>query len=195
MIDMYFSKVQEISAQIDMESVEKLVNVLFEAYKQGHRVFIFGNGGSAANASHFCEDLVKDTLASIEDQKRIKAISLTDNVSCITAWANDEGYDRIFEQQLISLCEPGDVTIAISGSGNSSNVVRATEYAKAHGLFTVGMTGYNGGELRKMINLELHVPSFDMGLVESVHGIVIHYVADMLRKRMGAGKDQSKEGK
>ena len=186
MIAKYFSKVQEVCGRMDAEPVETLINVLYEAYEQGRRVFLFGNGGSAANASHFCEDVAKGTLASMEAEKRIKAISLTDNVPYITAWANDEGYDRIFEQQLISLCEPGDVTIAISGSGNSPNVVRATEYAEARGLFTVGMTGYDGGKLGKMVKLDLHVPSFDMGLVEGVHGMIIHYVVDTLNERICA---------
>ena len=186
MIAKYFSKVQEVCGRMDAEPVETLINVLYEAYEQGRRVFLFGNGGSAANASHFCEDVAKGTLASMEAEKRIKAISLTDNVPYITAWANDEGYDRIFEQQLISLCEPGDVTIAISGSGNSPNVVRATEYAEARDLFTVGMTGYDGGKLGKMVKLDLHVPSFDMGLVEGVHGMIIHYVVDTLNERICA---------
>lgn len=186
MITSYFTEVQKICGRMEAEPVETLINVLFEAYEQGRRVFLFGNGGSAANASHFCEDVAKGTLASMEDPKRIKAISLTDNVPYITAWANDEGYDRIFEQQLISLCEAGDVTIAISGSGNSPNVLKATGYAEAHGLFTVGMTGYDGGKLGRMVKLQLHVPSFDMGLVEGVHGMIIHYVVDTLNDRICA---------
>ncbi len=186
MITSYFSKVREVCGRMDAEPVETLIHILYGAYEQGRRVFIFGNGGSAANASHFCEDVAKGTLASMETEKRIKAISLTDNVPYITAWANDEGYDRIFEQQLISLCEAGDVTIAISGSGNSPNVLRATEYAEAHGMFNVGMTGYDGGKLGKMVKLQVHVPSFDMGLVEGVHGMIIHYVVDTLGERICA---------
>ena len=186
MIDAYFSEVQEVCGRMDVGTVDALMDVLYEAYEQGRRVFLFGNGGSAANASHFCEDVAKGTLPSMEAEQRIKAVSLTDNVPYITAWANDEGYDRIFEQQLINLCEASDVTIAISGSGNSPNVLRATEYANAHGLFTVGMTGYDGGKLGGMVKLNVHVPSFNMGLVESVHGMIIHYVVQTLQERIGA---------
>ena len=186
MIGAYFSEVQEVCGRMDVGTVDALMDVLYEAYEQGRRVFLFGNGGSAANASHFCEDVAKGTLPSMEAEQRIKAVSLTDNVPYITAWANDEGYDRIFEQQLVNLCEVGDVTIAISGSGNSPNVLRATEYANAHGLFTVGMTGYDGGKLGGMVKLNVHVPSFNMGLVESVHGMIIHYVVQTLQERIGA---------
>lgn len=190
MIDTYFSEVQEVCSRMDVAAVDALINVLYEAYEQGRHVFLFGNGGSAANASHFCEDVAKGTLASMEAEKRIKAISLTDNVPYITAWANDEGYDRIFEQQLVNLCEAGDVTIAISGSGNSPNVLRATEYADAHSLFTVGMTGYDGGKLGKMVKLNVHVPSFNMGLVEGVHGMIIHYVVQTLSERICGAEDR-----
>lgn len=186
MIDTYFSEVQEVCGRMDVGAVDTLIHVLYEAYEQGRRVFLFGNGGSAANASHFCEDVAKGTLASMEAEQRIKAVSLTDNVPYITAWANDEGYDRIFEQQLVNLCESGDLTIAISGSGNSPNVLRATQYANAHDLFTVGMTGYDGGKLGRMVKLNVHVPSFNMGLVESVHGMIIHYVVQILLERLCA---------
>ena len=119
-----------------------------DAYHAGRFVFIIGNGGSGANASHLCEDLAKCTLRDFENQKRLKVLSLTDNTAGIMAWGNDEGYDRIFIEQLKNLASPGDVLLAISGSGNSPNILRAVEWANANGMTTVGITGFGGGKLK-----------------------------------------------
>ena len=180
----YFEEVKGICVRMDQRPVEEMIEVFLRAYEEGRRIFFFGNGGSAATASHFCEDLGKGTLPSPEAGGRIKAISLTDNTPYITAWANDEGYEVVFEQQLANLAEPGDVTVAISGSGNSPNVLRATDYANKNGLFTIGMTGYDGGRLGKIVKINVHVPSFDMGLVEGVHLLLVHYVVDRVREKL-----------
>ncbi|HOJ59381.1 MAG TPA: SIS domain-containing protein [bacterium] len=169
--------------KVNPREVEALVDAITDAYEQDQFVFLIGNGGSGANASHFCEDLGKGTLCDFEHQKRLKVISLTDNTPYILAWANDTSYDRIFVEQLKNLAQPGALLIAISGSGNSANVLRAVEYANANGLRTFGMTGYDGGRLRQIAQQNLHVPSYDMGDVESVHAVCIHYVLKSLFQR------------
>jgi D-sedoheptulose 7-phosphate isomerase len=169
--------------QVDPQEVQQLVTLLDEAYRKDRFVFFAGNGGSGANASHMCEDLGKGTLTDFENQKRLKVLSLTDNTPYIMAWANDTSYDRIFVEQLKNLAQPGSLLVGISGSGNSPNVLQAVEYANAHGMTTVGMTGYDGGRLGKLARHRLHVPSFNMGVVEAVHGVIFHYILDTLRER------------
>ena len=176
----YFQDLTTLLGQVDPGEVDALLEALLDAYHKKRFVFIVGNGGSAANASHLCEDLGKGTLRDFEGQKRLKVMSLTDNVPYILAWANDEGYERIFVEQLKNFAEPGALLIAISGSGNSANVLRAVEYANAHGMATFGMTGYDGGQLQRIAQQSLHVPSHNMGAVEAVHGVVLHYLVEAL---------------
>jgi D-sedoheptulose 7-phosphate isomerase len=167
---------------VDEREVQALVEAILEAYRGDRWVFMVGNGGSAANASHLCEDLGKGTLRDLEGQQRLRAISLTDNVPYILAWANDEGYDRIFVEQLKNLAQPGALLIAISGSGNSPNVVQAVEYANAHGMRTFAVTGFDGGRLKQIAHGTLHVRSPDMGAVEAVHAVVFHYLVGALQQ-------------
>ena len=148
-------------------------------------------GGSGSNASHFCEDLGKGTLRR-EDfdndrKKRLRILSLTDNTPYILAWGNDEGFERVFVEQLKNLAGPGDLLIAISGSGNSPNVLRAVEWANRNGLVTFGCTGFSGGKLRTLAQQGLHVPLDDMGVVESIHLTAFHWVVDNLHARIGLG--------
>src|SRR5262249_30685488 len=154
-------------------------------------VFLCGNGGSGSNASHFCEDLGKGTLRR-EDydndaKSRLRILSLTDNTPYILAWANDEGFERVFAEQLKNLASPGDLLIAISGSGNSPNILRAVEWANRHGLKTFGCTRYSGGNLRDLTHAGLHVPLHDMGVVETIHLAAFHWVVGDLARRMAAG--------
>src|SRR3954470_21150046 len=142
--------------------IEALSGLIEEAYHAGRFVFICGNGGSGANASHLCEDLAKGTLRDFERQKRLKVLSLTDNTAAIMAWGNDEGYDRIFVEQLKNLASPGDLLLAISGSGNSPNILRAVDWAGRHGLVTVGFTGFSGGKLKSLAHHTLHAAVDDM---------------------------------
>ena len=115
---------------------------------------------------------------------RFRVMSLTDNIPYILAWANDHGYETIFEQQLKNFADPGDVAIGISGSGNSENVLRAIDFATTTGLKTVGVTGYDGGRLGGMVHYNIHVPMDDMGIVESVHVVIFHYIIYNLRDRI-----------
>ena len=182
----YLTRVRDEIAKLDPKAVENVADVIERAYDAGRFVFIIGNGGSGANASHLCEDLAKCTLCDFENQKRLKVLSLTDNTAGIMAWANDEGYERIFLEQLKNLASPGDVVIAISGSGNSPNIVRAVEWANANGLETVGFTGFSGGKLQAINAHNLHVGIDDMGIVESLHQVVFHWLIDDLHRRFAA---------
>ena len=175
--------------RIDPAEVKTLAELVYDCYTRGAMVFVCGNGGSGSNASHFCEDIGKGSLRrqDFEDdtKKRIRIISLTDNTPYILAWGNDEGFDRIFVEQLKNLAGPGDLLIAISGSGNSPNILKAVEWANAHGMKTVGCTGFTGGQLRSLAQHALHVPLDDMGIVETVHLAAFHWVVDDMHRRVG----------
>lgn len=179
----YLDSFAKLLQKIDHDQVQSLVDCIAECYTSGHFVFIIGNGGSSANASHMCEDLGKGTLYDFENQKRLKVLSLTDNTPYILAWANDEGYERVFVEQLKNFATHGDLLIAISGSGNSVNVLRAAEWANDHGLTTFGVTGMGGGQLIQICRQSLHVPSGDMGVIESMHLMIFHYILDTLLER------------
>ena len=180
----YLDRVCREIGRIDHAQVVNVGQLLQDAYDAGKFVFIIGNGGSGANASHLSEDLAKCILRDFEDQKRLKVLSLTDNTAGIMAWANDEGYDRIFLEQLKNLASPGDLLLAISGSGNSPNILRAVEWANARGLTTVGFTGFGGGKLRSLAHHNVHAPIDDMGIVESLHQVVFHWLIDDMYRRV-----------
>ena len=178
--------------RIDPAEVQALADVMHEKYLAGRMIFVIGNGGSGSNASHFCEDIGKGTLklpADLSDdaKKRFRVLSLTDNTPYILAWGNDEGFDRVFVEQLKNLASPGDLLVAISGSGNSPNILRAVEWANRNGLKTFGCTGFGGGKLRTLAQQNFHVPIEDMGIVESVHLTAFHWVVDNMTKRIGMG--------
>lgn len=192
----YFSLCSKTFESLDLESIETLARQIHTAWLDGHFIFICGNGGSGANASHFCEDLGKSTLDpedfNNDDMPRLKVLSLTDNTPYILAWGNDEGFERIFVEQLKNFASPGDMLISISGSGNSPNVLRAVEWANSHQLTTWGVTGFDGGQLQQLANHNLHVDSDDMGLVESVHLVAFHWVLDDVYARInGIGRYES----
>ena len=187
----FLERVGKELLRVDPQEVQALADAIYDCYRTDRFVFICGNGGSGANASHFCEDLGKGTLRrqdfDDDQKKRLKVLSLTDNTPYILAWANDEGYDRIFVEQLKNLAGPGDLLIAISGSGNSKNILRAVDWANEHGLRTFGCTGFDGGRLRQTAQQCLHVPLDDMGIVESIHLTVFHWVLDHLYAKIGCG--------
>ena len=174
--------------KIEPAALQKLADLIHEKYLAGRFVFVIGNGGSGSNASHFAEDMGKGTLArkffDDDAKKRLKILSLTDNTPYILAWGNDEGFDRVFVEQLKNLASPGDMLVAISGSGNSPNILRAVEWANKHGLTTFGCTGFGGGKLKSMNQHNLHVPLEDMGIVECVHLTAFHWVVDDLYRRI-----------
>jgi len=169
---------------LNQNEIEKFMEMLLDAYKNDKFVFVIGNGGSAANASHLAQDLAKGTRHSPEQLKRLKALSLTDNLPFVTAQGNDEGFDSIFEQQLRTFASPGDLLISISGSGNSPNIIKAVEWANKNGLHTVGITGFDGGKLKKLSHHSVNAALNDMCTSESVHSIIFHYVILELRERL-----------
>ncbi len=180
----YLDRVCREIQELDPAQVQDLSDVIESAYHSGRFVFIIGNGGSGANASHLCEDLAKCTLRDFENQKRLRVLSLTDNTPWVMAVANDLHYDRIFLEQLKNLASPGDVLIAISGSGNSPNILKAVDWANANGMTTFGITGFAGGKLRTAAKHSLHVGIDDMGIVESLHQVVFHWVIDDMFRRI-----------
>jgi D-sedoheptulose 7-phosphate isomerase len=184
----FLDRVAAELARVEPSEVQTLADLAHERYLAGRFVFVIGNGGSGSNASHFCEDMGKGTLArkffDDDTKRRLKILSLTDNTPYILAWGNDEGFDRVFVEQLKNLASPGDLLVAISGSGNSSNILRAVEWANAHGLTTFGCTGFSGGKLRGLAHHNLHVPLDDMGIVETVHLAAFHWVVDDLHRRI-----------
>lgn len=179
----YLEKVRELMDELPDQS-DRFIEVLFQAFEQESTIFLIGNGGSASAASHFGQDLAKGTLSSMQAERRFKVIPLTDNIGFITALANDEGYESIFEQQLRNLADKGDLLVAISGSGNSPNILRAVEYAKSIGMTTVGITGFDGGKLRQISDEGVHVAVDDMGMCEALHGVVFHIAMAQLRQRL-----------
>src|SRR5262249_42019272 len=144
--------VSEEFERVNPSQIQALADAIYECYKNGRFVFLIGNGGSGSNSSHFAEDLGKGTLRreDFENDKKkpLRVLSLTDNMPYSLAWANDEGFDRVFVEQLKNLAAPGDLLIAISGSGNSPNVLRAVDWANRNGLRTFGCTGFSGGKLK-----------------------------------------------
>lgn len=184
----YLARVQEEINRLDLDEIEALADAIHQRYESGRFVYIIGNGGSGANASHLCEDLGKSTVKDFENQKRLKVLSLTDNTPYILAWGNDTSFDRIFVEQLKNFGEAGDLLIAISGSGNSPNILRAVEWANQHGIETFAVTGFDGGKLAQIAHQKLHCRLNDMGMVETLHMVVFHYVLDDVYGRINMNK-------
>ena len=186
--DQYLVRLQTELGRIDLADLKLWADLIFEAWEQNRFVFLFGNGGSGLTASHFCEDLGKGTIRDQdlmdESRRRLRVLSLTDNLGWIMAIGNDLAYDQIFVQQLMNYGSAGDLAIGISGSGNSPNVLNAIDWANRHGLITWGLTGYDGGQLKQMQQHGLHVDLTDMGMVESIHMCLFHWVLNDVHARM-----------
>lgn len=194
-IEDYLARLRAELQRVDPSDVRRLADLLYGAWEGQQFVFLFGNGGSATTASHLAEDLAKNSVRAEDlsngSGKRLKVLSLTDNVGWITALANDLSYEQVFLQQLAQYGRPGDLAIAISGSGNSPNVVAAVDWANRHGLMSFGMTGFDGGRLKRLQQAGIHVALDDMAMVESIHMCVAHWVVDDLAARIrGAGRYQ-----
>jgi D-sedoheptulose 7-phosphate isomerase len=187
-VDAYLKRLRVELARVEAAEVSRLAELIYRAWETGKFVFIFGNGGSACLASHLAEDLGKGIFREkdlLEHRvRRLKVLSLTDNVGYLTALGNDLGYEQIFVQQLASYGSAGDLAIAISGSGNSPNVLAAVDWANRSGLVTFGMTGYDGGKLKQVQQQGIYVPLDDMGMVEAIHGCLAHWVVDDLFARV-----------
>ena len=189
----YLTSLKGVLGRLPLERVTRICDVLHEAYLNNRSVFIFGNGGSAALASHMACDLGKGThcpspgAGNMTTVKRLKVLSLTDNLPMITAWANDASFEDIFAEQMANFIEPGDVAFAISGSGNSPNVLKGLSAAKQRGAVTVGITGCQGGKMIALLDCGVVVPADNMQQIEDVHLIIAHLIFLDLRQRISQG--------
>ncbi len=178
-ITTYFSEIEQMMRTISQDHLIRVLRILEECYHNGHRVFIIGNGGSAATASHFALDLAKNTI--MPQVPRLKAISLTDHVPLITAWSNDTAYEHIFAEQLANLIEPGDVVIGISASGNSSNVINALLLAQQSRAYTIGLLGATGGRIKDIVDAYVLAPGQNIEQEEDAHLIIAHVITRHMR--------------
>lgn len=176
----YLSSLNEVLARIPLDQTGRAVDLIFRAYQAHHSVFIFGNGGSAALASHLATDLGKGThspgLPALANVKRLKVVSVTDNVSLLTAWANDSSFENIFAAQIENSIEAGDIAFGVSSSGNSPNILRALELARRVGATTVGLTGCGGGKMMGLLDCAIVVPSNHVQQVEDAHLVIGHLI-------------------
>ena len=182
-INEYLNDIIRILGEIKANNADffdKLATIFIEARQDNRKIFFCGNGGSASTASHFTSDLAKGTI--VEGVPRFKVLSLADNIPQMLAWGNDSCYEDIFVEQLKNLMEPGDVVVGISGSGNSENVLRAISYANENDGTTVGITGFDGGKIKDMVDLCLIVPVHNMQKTEDIHMLVDHLTTLMLKE-------------
>jgi len=179
----YLERLSRSLATIPRREIAELGEILYRTYHIGASVFIVGNGGSASTASHMAADLAKNTIGP--HMTRFRVMSLNDNVSLLTALANDNGYENVFREQLVNLIKPSDVLIAISASGNSANVLTAIEYAKSRQAQTVGLLGFNGGRAIELVDRPILVKSEDYGVIEDAHLVLNHILVEHFRARLG----------
>ena len=174
----YMTDLNSVMAALPLDDIQTMLSCLTEAYEQGKKIFVAGNGGSAATASHMACDLSKTTLGnrSSDHIKRFAVIALTDNIPLITAWGNDASYNLIFAEQLRNLASQGDLLILISGSGNSPNVVEAAKTAREMGVRSFGLLGFDGGAVKELLDYVLIVDSNNYGHIEDVHMILTHLI-------------------
>jgi len=183
-INLYIQKEIKILNALDTHSINATMNYLNQALESEKNIYIFGNGGSAATASHFTNDFNKG-ISEYTD-KKYRFICLNDNTATIMAIANDISYDEVFRFQLQGRIKEGDLIIAISGSGNSQNVINAVTFAKEQGNTIIGLTGYDGGKLKQLSDVSLHVPIDDMQITEDIHMVFDHLMMSVFYKYVKA---------
>ena len=184
-IKSYLDTINSILNHLPLSKIKEITELFFVTYSNDRFIFLLGNGGSASTASHFACDLAKGTVSS--RQKRMKVLALTDNIPTMTAWANDSHYEHIFAEQLANFVSPGDLIVGLSGSGKSKNVLNALSLAKEHKALTVGLTGFDGGEMKEIVDHCLIEPSHNMQQVEDCHLILTHLIFSLLRDRIAKG--------
>lgn len=175
----YLSALEQTMNELPKENIVSVIELLQAARLDGRQIFIMGNGGSASTATHFVCDLAKNTRKN--GLPHFKVIGLTDNMALFSAYANDEGYENVFSQQLANLVMPGDIVIGISASGNSKNVLNAIELAKTRNATAVGFTGFDGGQLAQMVDLNVHVNSYVIEHVEDIHLMLEHMIVKAIK--------------
>jgi D-sedoheptulose 7-phosphate isomerase len=184
----YLSRLRSTLQEMPFDALSEVIGAIERAWVEGRQIFIAGNGGSAALASHMMVDLAKGTLgpSGRTRSRRVRVMALTDNVPLMTAWANDADYSRIFCEPLRNLGSPGDLLVAISASGNSANILLAARTARELGMHVVALTGFGGGELTTLADASFVVPAKEYGLVEDVHLILNHIVSGYLRELLAS---------
>jgi len=185
----YFQRYSSIVGKLPYEVIDAVTDVFWDAYQRDQALFVFGNGGSAALASHSACDFGKGTV--VNGNRRFRVMSLTDNVPLMTAWANDQRYEDIFAEQLRTFVRSGDVVFAISGSGNSANVLNGLQVARDSGAQTVGLTGFKGGKMKVLCDQCVVIPSDNMQLIEDFHIAVTHSIFTTLKKRIVSEREPS----
>jgi D-sedoheptulose 7-phosphate isomerase len=182
----YIKGLKDVLDRIPLEPIDEIIQAIELAQNERRQIFVIGNGGSAATASHMMNDLCKGTLGHKGDAPwpRLRVIALTDNVSLMTAWANDADYTRVFSEPLKNLAQRGDLLIAISASGNSPNIIAAVETAKQIGVKVISLAGFGGGKLAKLAKISFVVPSDGYGPVEDVHMILDHIITGYLYEKL-----------
>lgn len=178
----YLTLLQQSMEQLPKETIVRVIELLHSARMSGRQVFIMGNGGSASTATHFVCDLSKNTRHNA--WPHFKAIGLSDNMAVFSAYANDEGYENVFSRQLASLVMPEDIVIAISASGNSKNVLNGIMFAKEQNAMTIGFTGFDGGQLASLVDININVNSNIIEHVEDIHLILEHIIVKSLREKV-----------
>lgn len=179
----YIAQLQHTLGYVPVDLINQVILLLHEARMEGRKIFIMGNGGSASTASHFAADLAKNTRQP--EWPDFRVIALNDNMAALSAYANDEGYENVFSQQLATFVDAGDVVIGISTSGNSANILRAVDLANQVGARTIGFTGFNGGVLSSLVDINLHVPSDVIEQVEDMHLMFEHMIVKSTRDQVG----------
>jgi len=180
----YLQSLHDTLDHLPIADIETVIDILYDARLSGQQVFIMGNGGSASTASHFVCDLAKNTR--MEGWPHFRVLGLTDNMALFSALANDDGYENVFAAQLENLVREGDIVIGISTSGNSSNVVNGIKLGNQVGAVTIGMTGFDQGEIGRLADHQIHVPSHNIEQVEDVHLMLEHLIVTVLRERVRA---------
>jgi D-sedoheptulose 7-phosphate isomerase len=180
----YVGRHSRVVATLDVPAVERAAQTIITAFDHKRTVFTCGNGGSATTASHMAADLGKNS--AIDGKPRLRVIGLSDNMSWFSALGNDLGYENVFVEQLANFLQPGDVLIAISASGNSPNVVKAAEYARANGGKVIGLVGFKGGKLKDLSDVAVHIQIDDYGPVEDSHLMLDHIFVEALREHIRA---------
>jgi D-sedoheptulose 7-phosphate isomerase len=181
-IQNYIFTLQHTMEQLPRHSIADVIRVLQRARRHGNQVFIMGNGGSASTASHFVCDLAKNTRR--DGLPHFRVIGLTDNMAIFSAYANDEGYENVFAKQLLNLIRPDDIVIGISASGNSKNVINAMEEAREHHATTIGFTGFDGGRLGQIVDINIHVKSDIIEHVEDIHLMLEHMIVKTIKEQV-----------
>jgi D-sedoheptulose 7-phosphate isomerase len=180
----YLGRHTSVVASLDVTAVEQAIQAIIGAFDNKRTVFTCGNGGSATTASHMAADLGKNS--AMPGKERLRVIGLADNMSWFSALGNDLGYENVFVEQLANFVQSGDVLIAISASGNSPNVVKAAEYARAHGAKVIGLVGFKGGKLKEIADISVHSQIEDYGPVEDCHLMLDHIFVEALREHIRA---------